>query len=160
MAENTLRELTTHPELLARFGPLPVIPLPQDDEPLIVFIDRLVRELKDKGLYRRGPVVVVPMPGERKLMTMEPKMFVSWIQHFVATSKLKLDRNDDPRPVLRDMPTEVAEKVLMSLDFWPHVPEIDEVHAVPMPTLAADGSLELMGEGYHEASKTFTFGLE
>lgn len=147
-------------DMAARFGPLPVVPLPQDDEPLLGWIRDVADILKDKGIYRRDKVIVVPDDEGRRLEVMEPKAFCSWIQEFLMGCKIKYDKNGEPYHAYKDVPTEVAEKTLLSHAFIPYVRRIEDVLPVPMPTLDAEGNLSLMPVGFHPPTGTYTFELE
>lgn len=146
-------------ELAARFGPLPVVSLPQDDEPLLGWIYDVADILRDKGLYQRGDVVVIPMPTRRRLEVMSAEVFCSWVQRHLMPSKIKYDRSGEAREVYKDVPSDVAEKTLLSLDFVPHMPRIDSVMPAPLPTLDAEGNLVLLPVGYHAPTRTYTFDL-
>ena len=154
-----LREVLTGAMAL-RYGPLPIVALPQDDEVLTSFIRACAEILADKGIYRRDTIVVVPYAEKRRLMLMEAKAFCSWMLHHLMPSKTKYDKQGDPFPVFKDVPTEVAEKVLVSQDFWQHLPEIEVINPAPMPVLRKDGTLALLTEGYDAKTGTLTFGLK
>ena len=153
-----LREVLTG-AMGVRYGPLPIVPLPQDDEVLTGFIAAVAEILKDKPIYRRDKIVVVPYNEMRRLEMIEAKAFCSWVLHFLMPAKTKYDKFGDPYPVCKDVPTEVAEKVLVSWDFWPSLQKIDAVHAAPMPIIREDGTMSLLDEGYDKASQTLTFLL-
>lgn len=154
-----LREILPWP-MGARYGPLPMVPLPQDDEVLLGVIEACADILRDKGIYRRDNIVVIPYEQRRRLMMMEAKMFCSWVLHFLMPTRTKWDKDGEPFTVCKDMPTEVAEKVLLSMDFWPALPEIEAVHAAPMPVIREDGTLALLGEGYDSETRTLTFAFK
>jgi hypothetical protein len=147
-------------EMAMRFGALPIVPLPQDDEPLLGWVRDVADILKDKGIYRRDKVVVLPYEEERRLEVMDARAFCSWIQRHLMGAKIKYDENEVPYEVCKDVPTEVAEKTLLSYDFFPSVPRIEEVLPAPMPCLDADGNLHLTPVGFHEVSGTYTFDLD
>jgi hypothetical protein len=150
-------EETLSGELAQKYGALPKMCLPGDDEMLIGFIRALLRHLLDKGLYRRDKVPVVPFMEKKRLLAMEPAAFRSWVENHVACYKLKYDRDGAPFDVLRSMPKEVAEAVLESMDFWTNLLEVEHCHPVPKPLLRPDGALVLLEPGYDAGSKTLTF---
>lgn len=157
-ADPVMREIVTEPSLLLRFGPLPVVQLPQDNVPLIGFVQQMAAELKDKGFYRRDRVIMVPYDEQRELIKLDPKDFCTRSQHYVLTAKTKYDRNGNPYSVIKDMPTEVAEKTLLAEDFILEIPKIDEIHPAPLPVIH-EGKMVLMTEGYHEPTRSLTFPL-
>jgi hypothetical protein len=140
-------------ELAAKYGPLPMVPLPQEDEMLLGFVQGMAHFLRDKGLYRRDDVIVIVDDRKKRLVTISAKAFCSWTQHIVATSKTKYDANGDPYEVVKDMPTEVAEKVLLSFDFLESLPEIEDIHPVPLPMDGAE--ISLLDEGYDRGILSF-----
>jgi hypothetical protein len=85
-------------------------------------------------------------------------MFCSWSQQHVVTSKVKHDKNGEPFPVYKDMPTEAALKVLVSLFFYPYIEEIETVNPIPMPKFSDDGEIALMPPGFDEG--VFTFPMQ
>lgn len=142
-------------DMANRYGPLPVVPLPAEDELLIGFIHALGSHLRGKGLFRRDYVVVVPDAEKRRIRAISSDSFCSWSQMHVATSKTKHDANGQPYTVYKDMPGEVAKKVLDSEFIRPYLDEIEEVHEVPLP--CSDGSA-LLRPGF--ADRTYTFAFE
>ena len=144
-------------EMGAKYGALPVVPLPQEDELLIGFVHSMGEHLHAKGLYRRDRVIVVPNAVRARLDEMTPEMFCSWSQLHVVTSKTKHDKNGEPFSVYKDMPTEAALKVLVSIFFFPYIEEIEEVNPVPMPK---DGEeITLMPPGFDGWKFTFPMDL-
>lgn len=141
-------------ELANRYGLLPIVPLPREDEALIGFVHSIGTHLQGKGIYRRDYVVLIPDEEKRRIRTITPAAFCSWSQRYVVTSKLKHDRNGQPYTVIKDMPREVASRVLESPDLQQFLPEIEVVHAVPL--LGADGS-SLLEPGFTNGVYTFAF---
>lgn len=156
----TILRLVLTGDMAARFGPLPVVPLPQDNEPLLGWIRDVAAILKDKGIYRRDKVIVLPDEEGHRLEVMEPKAFCSWIQEHLMGCKIKYDKNGEPYYSYKDVPTEVAEKTLLSHAFIPSVRRIEDILPAPMPTLDADGNLSLMPVGFHAPTGTYTFELD
>ena len=147
-------------EMGAKYGALPVINLPQEDELLIAFAHAMGEQLADKGLYRRDRVIVIPNELRARLDEMTPEMFCSWSQLHVVTSKIKHDRNGEPFPVYKDMPTDTSLKVLVSVFFYPYIEEIEEMHPVPMPKDGEDNDepVTLRQPGFDGG--IFTFQME
>jgi hypothetical protein len=141
-------------EMASRYGPLPVVPLPAEDELLIGFIHSMGSHLRGQGLYRRDYVVVVPDDEKHRIRAISADSFCSWSQAHVVTSKTKFDANGQPYTVYKDMPTEVAKKVLDSVWLKPFLEEIEEVHSVPLPR--HDG-MALMQPGFTDGIFTFAF---
>lgn len=144
--------------LAVRFGALPIVPLPGEDEPLMGFVRDAGDILKDKGLYRRDRVIVVSNDEKKRLDEMTPEVFCTWAQRHFMTAKIKYDSNDEPYEVIKDMPTDAAMKTLGSLDFIPLIPEIEKVLPVPMPFITDEG-IKLTCPGFDPASKTITYTI-
>ena len=143
-------------ELAARYGPLPVVPLPAEDELGIGFVHAMGSHLRGCGLYRRDYVIVYADEAKRRLRQMTPESFVTWSQAHVVTSKTKHDANGQPYTVYKDMPSEVANKVLASVFLTPYVDEIEEMHPVPIPN---EIGLELLPPGFQDGIYIFSFDL-
>jgi hypothetical protein len=141
-------------ELANCYGALPMVMLPADDELLIKFVHSIASHLQGKAVYRRDYVVVIPDEEKRRIRVLSANAFCSWSQHHVVTSKIKHDANGQPYTVVKDIPGELAKKVLESPDFTRSLREIEEIHAVPLP--ATDG-LSIMEPGFREGIYTFAF---
>jgi len=151
-----------------RFGARPAIPLPDDDEMLSETASLLLQNVREKGIYRRDSVVVYPYAPKRRLEMMTAQTFRTWVEvkGGVACVKTRYDRSGDPYQVVRTMPKEVAEGVLQSVAFWPELPEIARVAAVPMPVVRSwdddgwpTGAIDLLQPGYDHQAEIFTFDI-
>lgn len=113
----------------------------------------------NSDLYRRDTVVLYPDPGGRPWMqTMTPMIFRTWVSRRIHYYIETWDRQT--MQILRKiktLSTSEAETILVSPDFWPHLPEIRRTHPIPMPVLRASGKLETLPAGYDEETKIFTF---
>jgi len=141
-------------EMADKYGVLPVVPLPQEDELLKLFCVSMGQVLGGKPIYRRDRVMVIPNLERARLDELSPEMFCSWSQDYVVTSKIKHDKNGEAYSVMKDMPTEAAAKVLCSTMFVPYIRAIEEVHAVPKPKLVGD-DVVLMAPGFDGGIYTF-----
>ena len=150
-----IQEVLTGP-MAARYGALPVIPLPQDEDLLNSFIEQMGAILADKGIFRRDTVIILPDSKISRLNLMEPEVFCSWAQYHVVNYKLRYDKNREPVYVYKDMPTEIAKKTIMSPKFREYVPEIKEVFPIPMPGEDESGVM-LMLPGFEAGNFTFEF---
>lgn len=140
-----------------QYGVLPLIQLPHEDDLLIKFIHRMGEVLSDKGIYRRDSVIVLPDEHKARLNLLEAKVFCSWSQNHVVTYKLRYDKNGEPFTSYKDMPTELAEKVLLSPAFKKYVPEIEEVYPIPMFMDDQSGEFKLAEPGFRAGRFTFEF---
>lgn len=150
-------------EMGTKYGALPVVALPQEDELLIAFVHAMGEHLGDKGLYRRDRIIVIPNDERALLDEMTPEIFCSWSQAHVVTSKIKHDKNGEPFSVYKDMPTEAALKVLVSTFFVPYIPRIEVVHSLPLPKIVPPAEGEAWGVALREPGfdeGVFTFKMK
>lgn len=151
-----LHEVLTGP-MAARYGVLPLVPLPQEEDLLTSFIQQMGALLQGHGIYRRDAVIVLPDESVARLNIMEPEVFCSWAQERVVNYKIRYDKNGEPFTTYKDMPTEIAKKTLLSPIFRRYVPEIEEVFPIPLPGDDADGGLKLLVPGFEAGKFVFEF---
>lgn len=155
-ADAGLHEVLTG-SMAARYGTLPLIPLPQEEDLLTRFIQQMGAILSDKGIYRRDTVIMMPDVKIARLNIMEAEVFCSWAQEFVVNYKIRYDKNGEPFTTYKDMPTEIAKKTILSPRFREHVPEIEEVFPIPLPADDGNGGLKLLEPGFDQGRFTFEF---
>ena len=134
-----------------------LVPLPGDDELGLYFARHLLEILKDKGIYRRGNMVVRPDKRRACLEIMTAPAFSTWVEHHLVCYKMKFQRGA-PYQVLRTMNNKQAENVLACEDFWNGLAEIAALN--PTRSLSMDeqtGDINLLPVGYDERTKTLTF---
>lgn len=152
---SALQEIFCGPQA-TKYGCLPLVPLPGDDELSLYFAKHLLEILKNKGLYRRGNLVVCPDAERACLEIVTPQAFTTWVEHHLLCHKKKLP--DGSYHVLRTMSTKTAETVLACEDFVKGLPEIEALN--PTRSLSIDdqsGDMTLLPVGYDEKTKIFTF---
>lgn len=154
-ADAGLHEVLTG-SMAMRYGTLPLIPLPQEEDLLTRFIQQMGAILSDKGIYRRDTVIMLPDAKIARLNIMEAEVFCSWAQEFVVNYKTRYDKNGEPFTTYKDMPTEIAKKTILSPRFREHVPEIEEVFPIPVPGYDA-GALKLLTPGFGAGKFVFEF---
>src|SRR6266478_7108684 len=132
-----LKEVLTGPQG-AKYGALPKIAMPGDDETLLRFAQDLLDELKTKPIYRRDNIPVYTYEEKARIEYMEPDTFRSFVDRYVACFKQKFDDKGDPYDVVRTINTETSKGVLRCIDFWSGLREIVEVNPVPMPRVDAE----------------------
>src|ERR1035437_9006259 len=104
----------------ARYGSLPKIPLPSDNELQRSFNADVSHVLHDKGLYRRDILPVVPF--ENRLLEMKATPCISWATEFFIPFKTKIDRSGEPFDVIRDMTEAIAKNTPQDLSFVTSLP--------------------------------------
>lgn len=154
--DSGLHEVLTG-SMAKRYGTLPLIPLPQEEDLLTRFIQQMGAILSDKGIYRRDTVIMLPDARVARLNIMEAEVFCSWAQEFVVNYKTRYDKNGEPFTTYKDMPTEIAKKTILSPRFREHVPEIEEVFPIPLPADDGNGGLKLLEPGFDQGRFTFEF---
>lgn len=141
--------------LAAKYGSLPKIPLPGDDELQRHFNANAALLLKSADLYRRATLPVSPFEG--RLKEMKPASFVTWSQRYFVTYKLKQDRDGNPFETLKDMTESHAKLALADLEFLSALPRIHRTYPCPVPTITEQGILQLCTPGYDPATGTYVF---
>lgn len=141
----------------ARYGALPKIPLPADNELQRSFNTDVAHVLKtsNSDLYRRATVPMFPFEG--RLKEMDPAAFVSWSQQYFVGYKTKTDRDGNPYQVLRDMTESTAKLTLNSPEFIAALPMIHRVYPSPVPIITEQGALILCTPGYDPSTGTYVF---
>ncbi len=152
-----LKEVLTGPQG-TKYGALPKVAIPGDDETLLRFAQELLDELKNKPIYRRDNIVVFPYEEKARIEVMTASAFRTFVDKYVACFKPKFDEKGEPYDVVRSINKETAQGVLDCFEFWSGLREIVEVNPVPMWAMDAEGNGICMLPGYDEATKTLTFG--
>lgn len=155
----TIMRETLSGALAARYGVLPLVALPGDNEPLMGFLLDVADILRGVGIYRRDYLIVLPDCEKRRLREMKPEMFCSWSQRYFMGFKTRYDANDEPYVVTKDIPTDVAIKTLASGVVLESVPEIERVLPVPLPFFSDEGTLDVLPVGFYEPRGAFTYDL-
>ena len=139
----------------ARYGALPKIPLPADNELQRSFNTDVAHVLKSSDLYRRATVPMLPFEGA--LREMDPANFVSWSQQYFVGYKTKTDRDGNPFTILRDMTESTAKLCLKSTELIAATPMIHRVYPSPVPIITEQGALILCTPGYDPSTGTYVF---
>lgn len=139
----------------ARYGSLPMIALPADNELQRSFNTDVAHILQGSDLYRRATVLMHPFEGE--LREMRADSFVSWSQKYFVGYKLKTDKDGNPYQVLRDMTESTAKLCLASPEFVSSVPMIHRIYPSPVPMITEQGALILCTPGYDPSTGTYVF---
>jgi hypothetical protein len=152
-----LKEVLTGPQGV-KYGALPKIPVPGDDETILRLAQELLDELKSKPIYRRDNIPVYPYGEKARIEVMNASAFRSFVDRYVACFKQKFDDKGEPYDVVRSINRETAQGVLDCMDFWSGLREIVEVFPMPVWVKNDDGNVVLLQPGYDDKTKTLTFG--
>jgi hypothetical protein len=152
-----LQEILSGPQSV-KYGTVLKVELPADDALLSRFARQILAIVKDKGIYRRDNVPILPDPARGQLQILNAQTFRTWVEHYLVCFKRKFDGNGEPYDVLRTMNKETAEGVLKCMEFWSGLPEVETVNPVRLPSIDEDtGEMTLLACGYDEKTKTLTF---
>lgn len=151
--KQSLRHLTGPAS--ARYGPLPKIQLPGDNELQKSFNASAAAALKGSGLYRRDILPVIPV--ENRLIEMSAAQFITWATDHFIPYKIRLDRQGMPFEVVHDMTKQHAENCLIDQNFYLDLPPIHKMHPAPVPLINDADSLILATPGYDPSTGTYVF---
>jgi hypothetical protein len=152
-----LHEVLSGPQS-KKFGALPKVAIPGDDETLLRFAKEILTHLHKKEIYRRDNIPVVPYKAKARLEILTAQAFRTEVDEHIACFKQKYDEKGTPYDVIRTINKEAAQGVLEARHFWSGLREIEAVNPVPMAAWTWEGPVNLRKPGYDEASKTLTFG--
>ncbi len=155
---SSVRKMVTG-QMAQKIGALPKVELPGDNARLKECVKETLSYIAGKGLYRRDGVLVLVYEKKRRLETMKPDAFRSWVETYIAYYKIRIDDKKVPRDVIKTLPREFAVGIMESWDFWPNIQEIQRIVSVRLPMRGANGigDVVLMPVGYSEAHKTLTY---
>jgi hypothetical protein len=152
-----LHEILSGPRA-KRYGAVPKVELPSDDALLSRFAKEILAIVKNKGIYLRDNVPVLPHLTLLRLEIIEPQTFRTWVERYLVCYKRRFDRFGESYDVLRTMTQQQAEGVLKCPEFLNGLPKIEAVN--PERSLAIDpetGEMAFLKAGYDEKTKTLTF---
>lgn len=151
-----LHEVLTGPQA-QKYGSLPKVALPGDDDTLLRFAEELLHHLRGKEVYRRDNVAVYPYHEKGRLEIMTAQTFRTFIDRYVACFKRKFDNSGEPFDVIRSVNKETAAGVLDCIDFWSGLREVVSINPIPMPSIDEEGNMHYLRPGYDEKTRTLTF---
>lgn len=108
--------------------------------------------LKTEPIFLRADAVVTVDEATGRLRTMTADRFCSWVEDFVAPFR----RNRAGEEVVRSIGKDLAGKILTSDQFRSAIRPLVDVNPVRLPVTRADGSVELLQQGYDDATGTWT----
>ena len=138
---------------------LTMVESPGENTPVLYFIRALLPAIRDKPIYRRDNVVVLPDDDGQRLSVCKPSTFRTWVDRYVAPFRFRTDKDTgEVLTAVRTISKDVAEMVLTSVDFLPHVKNIKGINPVARPSIhSPDAPLVLQTAGYDETTETLTF---
>ena len=143
------------PLTAASDDPRPKIQLPGDDRTVSSFALDLAAILRPEMIFRNCTEVVTLNVEKDGLQVIKPELLSTWIEQHAYTYKLKSVAKHTFQ-INRTLPFGDARSVLASHEFTGGLRKLRRVHPVRLPVIRADGRLELLDEGYDEATETLT----
>lgn len=136
---------------------VPWIELPRAGRPLDAFARECAAVCRMNGVFRRDmdPVTINKKSGA--IERIDPQEFRTYLADMAVTYKwLSQGRNEPATAEPTTMSSEVAKGTLKCRQFIFRQRDLERVNCVRQPILRADGRIELLGEGYDDASGIFT----
>lgn len=123
------------------------------------FAQELGAVMSEAPLFRRENVLVTVDHETGLMQVMDPERFLSWVSDYANVfEEVDVGRgaNRQTMRFRRTMPLTTARGCLRSDRFYYQVRPLVRVNAVRMPTMRADGRIELLREGYDVESGIYT----
>jgi hypothetical protein len=133
----------------------PWIELPGDGRQVSEFAREVGAILADEEIFIREGYPVTIDTKKGRIEVLDAEDFRSYIEQFMVPYKWKPVKGGMEKE-WKTMTADCARATIKSRMFRAGLRELERVNLVQMPTFRADGRLELLPEGYDEASKTFT----
>lgn len=124
------------------------------NQPLASLALAVAQTLRPAPLFRRGETLVTVDATTGEVQPLTPTRWRSWHQRFFHFFE---GEGDKRRTV--NAPQDLAACILASDEFRAHVRELRRVNLLRLPVWRGEGAgrtIELLPEGYDEATKTFT----
>jgi hypothetical protein len=134
----------------------PKIQLPGDNRLLSEFARELGNAIHRSNIFQRGGMVFTVDPHGDRLLLMTAEALRSWLEQYAVCFKVRSDGSGGTIQFRRTMTGADADGVLSSPQFISQLREITRFNPVRMPVRRADGSIELLPEGYDIGSKIYT----
>ena len=125
------------------------------------FCRDLAAHLVDSALFRRENLIVTVDPDTGLLRMMTAERFLTWVSETagvviyeeVESGRGAMRKTDRFR---RTLPLTSARACLQSDAFYNKLRKLERVNSVRMPVMRRDGRMELLAEGFDDASGVFT----
>jgi hypothetical protein len=140
----------------AQINGRPAIGLPRPGRPLSEFAAELGAVLAPHGMYSRGGHAFHVDATGTKLEAVDPQWIRTWAERNVALYKVGSDNNGDPARLPHSMTLDVASSLVVSDQFLGELPELRRFAPVRMPVMRDGGEIELLRNGFDDATRTLT----
>lgn len=133
----------------------PKVRLPGDDHLLSDFATELAKHVADKDIFLRNGEIVVLKTGD--LRPLKPTEFRTWVEQYVICYRI-VGHDKKVFEIGITMSDDNATAVLASSQFRNRLRLVRQINNCRLPIRRASGEIELLAEGYDDASQTLTIG--
>lgn len=134
----------------------PAIELPCPGRPLSDFAAEVGRMLAGRGVYSRGGLAFTVDHATKQLAAVDPQWLRTWAEREVSLFKHAKNAAGLAITLRHSMSLDTAKALVVAPQFLEPLPEIRRFAPVRMPTMRADGRIELLPLGFDEETRTLT----
>src|SRR2546425_767585 len=133
------------------------IELPGENRLLSDFAGDIGAAIRTADIFRRGDCAWIVNADGTGLAQMTPDTFRTWIeQHVVCYRVRRVSEKGEVVELRKTMSAADAAGVLAATQFISQLRVVDRLNLIRLPIARASGWIEVLPEGYDEASRTFT----
>jgi hypothetical protein len=134
----------------------PAIELPCPGRPLSDFAAEVGAMLAGRGVYSRGGLAFTVDHATKQLAAVDPQWLRTWAEREVSLFKHAKNAAGLAITLRHSMSLDTARALVVAPQFLEPLPEIRRFAPVRMPTMRADGRIELLPLGFDEETRTLT----
>jgi hypothetical protein len=134
----------------------PAIELPCPGRPLSDFAAEVGRMLAGRGVYSRGGLAFTADHATKQLAPVDPQWLRTWAEREVSLFKHAKNAAGLAITLRHSMSLDTAKALVVAPQFLEPLPEIRRFAPVRMPTMRADGRIELLPLGFDDETQTLT----
>ena len=134
----------------------PAIELPCPGRPLSDFAAEVGAMLAGRGVYSRGGLAFTADHATKQLAAVDPQWLRTWAEREVSLFKQAKNAAGLAITLRHSMSLDTAKALVVAPQFLEPLPEIRRFAPVRMPTMRADGRIELLPLGFDEETRTLT----
>ena len=134
----------------------PAIELPCPGRPLSDFAAEVGRMLAGRGVYSRGGLAFTADHATKQLAPVDPQWLRTWAEREVSLFKQAKNAAGLAITLRHSMSLDTAKALVVAPQFLEPLPEIRRFAPVRMPTMRADGRIELLPLGFDDETQTLT----
>jgi hypothetical protein len=134
----------------------PAIELPCPGRPLSDFAAEVGSMLAGRGVYSRGGLAFTVDHATKQLAAVDPQWLRTWAECEVSLFKHAKNAAGLAITLRNSMSLDTAKALVVAPQFLESLPIIRKFAPVRMPTVRADGRIELLPLGFDEETQTLT----